>query len=83
MRLGVWVNSASGFCEWKGPPWMPPPDGAQITIGALAPQRSGASDISFLGAFTLAPAKHSGPNRSSWSMVGIPDTIQPDSFVSR
>ena len=36
---GVCTSQASGFCEWKGPPWIPPPEGARITIGTAAPQR--------------------------------------------
>src|ERR1035441_5448048 len=37
---GVRTNHISGFCEWKGPPWTPPPDGERITMGTPAFQRS-------------------------------------------
>src|SRR5207248_2159294 len=28
---GVWTKYISGFCEWKGPPWTPPPAGPRST----------------------------------------------------
>ncbi len=28
---------ASGFCEWNGPPWTPPPEGPRITSGTPHP----------------------------------------------
>ena len=33
---GMCAKSASGFCEWNGPPENPPPDGSRSTIGTAA-----------------------------------------------
>src|SRR5947208_5849066 len=35
-KPGVRTNHISGFCEWNGPPWIPPPDGERTTIGTGA-----------------------------------------------
>ena len=35
----MWANELSGFCEWKGPPEKPPPDGSRTTIGTGVPAR--------------------------------------------
>ena len=33
------AKELSGFCEWKGPPEKPPPDGSRTTIGTGVPAR--------------------------------------------
>ena len=36
---GQWAKKPSGFCEWKGPPEKPPPEGSRTTIGTGVPTR--------------------------------------------
>ena len=36
---GMWANDDSGFCEWKGPPEKPPPEGSRSTHGTGVPAR--------------------------------------------
>ena len=36
---GACSIQASGFCEWKGPPENPPPEGSRTVMGTASPWR--------------------------------------------